>query len=72
MVLLLYVTHLIFLFQVETKFQDKKYNSLTDAIKDIRLVFLNCYKFYGTRSDHTLKSLKLEELLEHKIDDLDE
>lgn len=44
---------------------------MTDAIKDIRLVFLNCYKFYGTKSDYTLKSLKLEELLEHKIAGLD-
>lgn len=60
------------LFSVEKKFQEKKYCSVTDAIKDIRLVFLNCYKFYGTKSVNTLKSLELEELLEHKICNLDE
>lgn len=45
---------------------------MTDVIKDIRLVFLNCYKFYGTKSDHTNKALTLEELLENKINHLDE
>lgn len=64
--------YLKFLFLVDKNFQDEKYSSMTDAIKDMRLVFLNCYKFYGTKSDYTLKSLKLEELFEHKIGDLDE
>lgn len=41
-------------------------------MKDIRLVFLNCYKYYGTHSDHTIKSLELEELLEDKISYLNE
>jgi len=45
---------------------------MTDVIKDIRLVFLNCYSFYGAKSDHTIKSLQLEELLENKINCLDE
>lgn len=72
LVLLFNCNTFLFLFQVENKFQDEKYSSMTDAIKDIRLVFLNCYKFYGTRSDHTLKSLKLEKLFERKIGDLDE
>lgn len=45
---------------------------MTDAIKDIRLVFLNCYTFYGAKSDNTKKSLQLEELLEQKISCLDE
>lgn len=41
-------------------------------MKDVREVFLNCYSFYGTRSNHTKKSLELEELLEEKISHLDE
>jgi len=45
---------------------------MTDAIKDIRLVFLNCYTFYGALSDYTKKSLKLEELLEQRLSCLDE
>jgi len=35
-------------------------------------VFLNCYSFYGARSDHTKKSLELEKQLEEKISHLDE
>lgn len=38
----------------------------------MRLVFLNCYKFYGTKSDYTYKSLELEELLENQISCLNE
>ncbi|VVC30034.1 Bromodomain [Cinara cedri] len=53
-------------------FKDQKYSSITDAIKDIRLVFLNCYKFYGAKSDHTIKLLEIEEELEHQIGLLDE
>jgi len=41
-------------------------------MKDIREVFLNCYSFYGSKSDYTKKSLELEELLEEKISYLDE
>lgn len=48
------------------------YNSITDVIKDIRLVLLNCYKFYGTKSDYTIQSLKFEESLEKEISYLDE
>lgn len=44
---------------------------MTDAINDIRLTFLNCYTFYGTKSDHTLKTLQIEELLEKEITKLD-
>lgn len=52
--------------KIDTKFKNGEYCSITDAIKDIRVVFLNCYSFYGVRSDHTKKSLELEELLEEK------
>ncbi|XP_060853914.1 uncharacterized protein KIAA2026-like [Rhopalosiphum padi] len=57
--------------KIDTKFKNGEYCSITDAIKDIRTVFLNCYSFYGTRSDHTRKSLEIEELLEDKINGLD-
>lgn len=45
---------------------------MTDVIKDIRQVLLNCYKFYGAKSDYTIKALTLEELLENKISCLNE
>lgn len=45
---------------------------MTDIMKDIRIVFLNCYTFYGAKNDNTIKSLELEELLEKKISLLDE
>lgn len=45
---------------------------MTDAIKDIRLVFLNCYTFYGIKSDFTKQSLQLEDLFEEKISCLNE
>ncbi|XP_025200122.1 uncharacterized protein LOC112598032 [Melanaphis sacchari] len=57
--------------KIDTKFNNGEYCSITDAIKDIRTVFLNCYSFYGVRSDHTKKSLEIEELLEEKISCLD-
>ncbi|CAI6361144.1 unnamed protein product [Macrosiphum euphorbiae] len=57
--------------KIDTKFKNGEYYSITDAIKDIREVFLNCYSFYGARSNHTKKSLELEELLEEKISHLD-
>ncbi|CAH1726664.1 unnamed protein product [Aphis gossypii] len=57
--------------KIDKKFKNGEYGSITDAIKDIRTVFLNCYSFYGTRSDHTKKSLEIEELLEEKISHLD-
>ncbi|XP_022163146.1 uncharacterized protein LOC111028718 [Myzus persicae] len=58
--------------KIDAKFKNGEYCSITDVMKDIREVFLNCYSFYGTRSDHTKKSLELEELLEEKISHLDE
>ncbi|XP_029342052.1 uncharacterized protein KIAA2026-like [Acyrthosiphon pisum] len=58
--------------KIDTKFKNGEYCHITDAIKDIRTVFLNCYSFYGARSNHTKQSLELEELLEEKISYLDE
>ncbi|XP_060861557.1 MATH and LRR domain-containing protein PFE0570w-like [Metopolophium dirhodum] len=53
--------------KIDTKFKNGEYCLITDAIKDIRTVFLNCYSFYGARSNHTKQSLELEKLLEEKI-----
>ncbi|CAI6351637.1 unnamed protein product [Macrosiphum euphorbiae] len=57
--------------KIDTKFKNGEYCNITDAIKDIRTVFLSCYSFYGARSNHTKQSLELEELLEEKISYLD-
>ncbi|KAE9533474.1 hypothetical protein AGLY_009112 [Aphis glycines] len=57
--------------KIDKKFKNGEYSSITDAMKDIRTVFLNCYSFYGTKSIQTKTSLKIEELLEKKISYLD-
>ncbi|XP_015368190.1 PREDICTED: uncharacterized protein KIAA2026-like [Diuraphis noxia] len=58
--------------KIDSKFKNGEYYSITDVMKDVREVFLNCYSFYGTRNHHTKKSLELEEFLEEKISHLDD
>lgn len=40
---------------------------MTELIRDIRLVFENCYQYWGAGDPISKKALRVEEFLEKKI-----
>ncbi|KAG1650418.1 hypothetical protein GQR58_028055 [Nymphon striatum] len=57
----------MWLHKIRSNFLEKKYESITEPISDLRLLIENCYRYNGP--DHTLskKAIKIETMMEQKL-----
>ncbi|XP_067126473.1 serine-rich adhesin for platelets-like [Centruroides vittatus] len=53
--------------KVKTLLLGGKYNTITEVVRDIRLIFENCYRSYKSSHMFFKRALKLEMLLEQKL-----
>ena len=61
--------HINYLFyvSVKQKFINKEYTQLPEFVYDVRLLLLNCYRFFGPKAIQTKRALYVEELLEKRL-----
>jgi hypothetical protein len=56
-----------FYISVQQKFARGDYNNISEFVKDVRCLLLNCYTYFGPHDIHTKRALKVEQILEQKI-----
>lgn len=52
---------------VDNKFRTNKYESLTEFVADVRLLFYNCYRYNGAQHSISKMAQRIEHMLEQKI-----
>ncbi|PSN29931.1 hypothetical protein C0J52_26838 [Blattella germanica] len=53
--------------EIRRKFFEAEYNAIPEFISDVRLLLLNCYRYFGPDDVHTKRALRIEEILEKRI-----
>ncbi|XP_065217343.1 uncharacterized protein LOC135843399 [Planococcus citri] len=53
--------------EIKRKIFDVEYNSLVEIVKDMRLVFENCYYFWGPKTLMSEQCVKMERLMEKQL-----
>ncbi|KAJ9579338.1 hypothetical protein L9F63_024558, partial [Diploptera punctata] len=53
--------------EIKRKFVEKEYTQLSEFVYDVRLLLLNCYRFFGPNAIETRRALRLEETFERKL-----
>jgi hypothetical protein len=56
-----------FYITVQQKFAKGEYSKISEFVKDVRCLLLNCYTYFGPHDVHTKRALKVERVLEKKI-----
>jgi len=55
------------LVSVKRRFLIGHYSEVRDFVTDVRLVFENCYRYFGRDDPHTKKALKIEQFYLQKV-----
>ncbi|XP_069694333.1 uncharacterized bromodomain-containing protein 10-like [Periplaneta americana] len=58
--------------EIERKFVDNEYSKISEFVSDVRLLLLNCYRYFGPDDIHTKRALHVERVLEEKLSNLPE
>lgn len=53
--------------EVQRKFDDDEYSSIVDFVKDVRLILLNAYRYFGPDTLQTKRALRIEQVFENKL-----
>ncbi|XP_064476786.1 uncharacterized protein LOC135390801 isoform X2 [Ornithodoros turicata] len=53
--------------KVTEKLKGNSYMSITEVVRDIRLILENCYRFFGPSHSFSKRAMKLETVLEQKL-----
>lgn len=53
--------------KVKLKLLSRRYHTISQVIRDLRLVLENCYRYFGPAHHVTKKAIKLETMLEQKL-----
>ncbi|KAK3913182.1 hypothetical protein KUF71_022636 [Frankliniella fusca] len=53
--------------EIQRRFDDKEYLSIVDFVKDVRLLLLNTYRYFGPNALQTKRALRIEQVFEHKL-----
>lgn len=53
--------------RVQDALNKAEYGSITEVVRDLRLILENCYRFFGPSHCFSKKALKLETVLEQKL-----
>ena len=54
-------------FSVREKFERREYESITEYVADMRLMFENCYRYNGLNHPISRSGSKLEMMMEQKL-----
>jgi hypothetical protein len=56
-----------FCISVQQKYAKGVYSKISEFVKDVRCLLLNCYTYFGPHDIHTKRALKVEQVLEQKL-----
>ncbi|KDR14894.1 hypothetical protein L798_11113 [Zootermopsis nevadensis] len=56
--------------EMQQKFARGEYSKISEFVKDVRCLLLNCYTYFGPRHVHTKRALKVEHVLEKELSKL--
>lgn len=54
-------------FSVQRRFYNNEYTTIVDFVKDVRLLLLNEYRYFGPNEVRTKRALRIEQVLEYKL-----
>ena len=64
---IIFLNYLFILITVVRKYEEGLYKSATEVAADVRLIFGNCYRYWGPSDILSNRALKLEQLFEQKL-----
>lgn len=53
--------------EIQRRFYNNEYTSIVDFVKDVRLLLLNEYRYFGPNEIRTKRALRIEQVLEYKL-----